>query len=452
VNQLFGVFRLFAAMQGQARWLHPGVVGLVRLVFLCMLSWHWGACAFWQMARADDDGTVVASGEQWVPQLAEVLERGRFNEAYSHSFFFSVVVTTGVGWDIIPSNPTQVAFTSCMIVLGLMLFALMVGSASGALASFNASLAKRRAVFQAVNSHLRHHRVPLELQERIRAFLAYSWASGGGSAGANDVAELSTLPPALRTELSLAVNNDLINEVPMFKGLTLTVKEAVISTVRRRVYLPEETIIAEGSTADTFYVLYRGSVAVEKGGEQLGTLSDGAFFGEIALMGSRGSETVRRTASCIAKTYCDVCTISREDFHRIATRFPELEDAIKKTADGDDESSATPESHGKRSSLVRLQSAVRKVAGSIPANLAGGLRLSLATPSSPARSIAAVHPAIEESGADDDADAVLCLEDPSAVDMAAVEDELLSFSRRETAQSAAGRFAAQIEGNVPTEL
>ena len=114
VNKLLGVVRLFAAMQGQARWLHPGVVGLVRLVFLCMLSWHWGACAFWQMARADDDnaaglgggggGAVGASGEQWVPQLQEVLERGRFNEAYSHSFFFSVVVTTGVGWDIIPSS------------------------------------------------------------------------------------------------------------------------------------------------------------------------------------------------------------------------------------------------------------------------------------------------------------------------------------------------------------
>ena len=139
-------------------------------------------------------------------------------------------------------------------------------------------------------------------------------------------------------------------------------------------------------------------------------LSDGAFFGEIALLERSG--TVLRTASCIAKTYCDVCTISREDFHRIATRFPELTEAIKKPVEeegGGKEAESSGGSGGgsglrmggaavatRRTSLLRFQSAARTVLDGSTQLLGRAVAKATAPVSPVMPSNAAVHQSIND--------------------------------------------------------
>ena len=163
-----------------------------------------------------------------------------------------MVVTTGVGWDIIPRNGPQVFFTSAMILLGLVFFALLIGSASGAVAAFSASLSRRNAKLEVVNQYLRFHHVPVPLQRRIRAFLHYSWAANSGTQTSEiaELDELGGLPEQMRAELSLAVNRELIENVPMFTNLSVAAKHAVISTVRRKVYVPGEVVIMDGAKAE----------------------------------------------------------------------------------------------------------------------------------------------------------------------------------------------------------
>ena len=372
-NKLARLAALTVAFRTRFDSFNPGMVLLVKLLALVVLAWHWAACMFWAIAHADAAGIadVAASQaeEQWTPRLHETLVSEDFALAYSHSFFFAVVVTTGVGWDIIPLNTTQVFFTSAMIILGLIFFALLVGSASGAVAAFNATLSGRRAKLEVVNQYLRFHRVPVQLQRRVRAFLSYSWAAGGTQTSELEtVEELEGLPDQLRAELSLSVNRDLIENVPMFKDLSTMAKHAVISTVKRRVYLPGEVVVTQGDTASEvrrepsrhpcilarapsagspltpplpccllgralppqFFVLYRGSLSIEVGGRIQTMLTDGAFFGEVALLALLdGQQDAKRTATCTAVTYSDVCCITRDDFEHISREFPELLQALK---------------------------------------------------------------------------------------------------------------------------
>ena len=253
-NKMVRLLALIPAFQAQFDGINPGTVLLAKLLALVVLLWHWAACIFWSIARSEHasiaDLASMQTEEQWTPRLHETLESEDFSLAYSHSFFFAVVVTTGVGWDIIPRNATQVFFTSAMIIVGLVFFALLVGSASGAVAAFNATLSGRQAKLEVVNQFLRFHHVPVLLQRRIRAFLHYSWAaSGSQTSELESVAELEALPEQLRADLSLSVNRDLIENVPMFQNLSLSAKHAVISTVKRRVYLPGEVIVKEGDEA-----------------------------------------------------------------------------------------------------------------------------------------------------------------------------------------------------------
>jgi len=85
-----------------------------------------------------------------------------------------------------------------------------------------------------------------------------------------------------------------------------------------------ETVIAENTPADTFYIIRSGRVAISKQlatGEQirLGEESSGGFFGEMALL-----DEGPRSATARALTACSLLEISRSDFRVLLDQAPLL--------------------------------------------------------------------------------------------------------------------------------
>jgi Cyclic nucleotide-binding domain len=78
-----------------------------------------------------------------------------------------------------------------------------------------------------------------------------------------------------------------------------------------------ETVVREGDSADRFYIIKEGEVAVtrrDRAGREaaLATLGPGQFFGEMGLL-----EDAPRTASVHAKTDLEVLALDREAFRRV---------------------------------------------------------------------------------------------------------------------------------------
>ena len=344
LNKLLRVIHCLVALLRPSYHWNPGLALLAKLTVLLLLAWHWIACAFWSISQAGHPDDM----EAWVPGAADFTS-GSWHEKYARSFFFGVSACTGVGMDIVPVTVGQTAFTSTVIVFGLVFFALLVGSASSAVAAFNQTAALRRERLEKVNAYLRHHGVRRELQDQINTFLVYVWASETDESLLHNVEDLVTLPPALKAELALDVHRELIHDVPMFSGLPRDTLYALVQCLQRRMYLPEEIIIAEGSTGDSLYVLCRGSVAVEREGiGRVGILSDGAFFGEIALL---SPVPIARTASCIAISYCDVVAITRPDFDRVAAVHPGLKDKMLSTQQGHEAGERAKHAHAHAAKL-----------------------------------------------------------------------------------------------------
>jgi voltage-gated potassium channel len=67
------------------------------------------------------------------------------------------------------------------------------------------------------------------------------------------------------------------------------------------------------------YFISRGRVEViaADGSTLLNTISEGDFFGEIALLFSQP-----RTASVRAVDYCDLYTLDKDTFDRVLTHYP----------------------------------------------------------------------------------------------------------------------------------
>jgi CRP-like cAMP-binding protein len=84
----------------------------------------------------------------------------------------------------------------------------------------------------------------------------------------------------------------------------------------------------KGEVGTDAYVIVRGQVEIiDDIGNVLGTLRDGSFFGEIALLAH-----TTRTATVRAKTSCDLMVLDKPSFDRILKDHPQFAERVRKIA------------------------------------------------------------------------------------------------------------------------
>jgi len=118
----------------------------------------------------------------------------------------------------------------------------------------------------------------------------------------------------------------LVARVPLFKDLNARAISEIMTLLYARVYQPGTTIVREGMTAETMFFIASGEVEVET---EHGTinLTDGDFFGEMALLEDRNHIHAVRTRS-----NCRLLLLDRIDFQRLCRKHPRIEQRIKETA------------------------------------------------------------------------------------------------------------------------
>jgi CRP-like cAMP-binding protein len=90
---------------------------------------------------------------------------------------------------------------------------------------------------------------------------------------------------------------ELLRRVPLFSDLSSRDLEGIAKTMRQRTFRAGDTIAAEGASGVGFFVIEDGAAVVSVGGEEVGRLGRGDYFGEVALI----AET-DRTATVKAET------------------------------------------------------------------------------------------------------------------------------------------------------
>ena len=112
---------------------------------------------------------------------------------------------------------------------------------------------------------------------------------------------------------------EMIRHVPLFSKLSKKGLEDV-AHIADEIDLPRGKVMAEeGDRGREFIVLLEGEAEVTKGGRTINTVSDGDFFGEIALV-----TKMPRTASVTATTDVRALVINERDFDALLKRSPEV--------------------------------------------------------------------------------------------------------------------------------
>ncbi len=89
-----------------------------------------------------------------------------------------------------------------------------------------------------------------------------------------------------------------------------------------------EALVKEGDYSYDFIGIEDGTAEVKRGGERVGELGPGDFFGEIGVM-----ERTLRTATVEATSPMSLITLSRWDLMRMEKEMPDAVAQIRQAAD-----------------------------------------------------------------------------------------------------------------------
>lgn len=113
----------------------------------------------------------------------------------------------------------------------------------------------------------------------------------------------------------------LLQNIPLFDGLSRKELSAIESILHRREYDPDEILFHQGNPGVGMYIIQEGMIDIlyEPTGDTLAELTDGDFFGELALL----NETPR-SATAISRTDSVLYGLFRPDLLDLVERDPSL--------------------------------------------------------------------------------------------------------------------------------
>jgi voltage-gated potassium channel len=118
----------------------------------------------------------------------------------------------------------------------------------------------------------------------------------------------------------------MLARVPLFSHLSATEIADIMRLLRARTIESGEILVRRGDTASSMYFITAGEVEIELPSQRV-RLSDGTFFGEIALL-----HRTKRSGTVTATRKTRLLTLDAQDFHALIERMPTLAAHVHKTA------------------------------------------------------------------------------------------------------------------------
>jgi CRP-like cAMP-binding protein len=309
--RLFRLIRIAQTMQriNKSNIFNPSILRMVFLMFWIAFAAHFITSGW----------IFLTEGEE--PELGN-------GSRYLKSLYWSITTLTTIGYgDITPQTNPQIIYVIFIEITGAALYGFIIGNIANLITNIDISKNQYSERMEKINTFMKYRNIPFVLQERINNYYTYLWESRRGY---DERSVLKDLPVSLKTQVSLFLNKDIIEKVPIFKGASPAFIKEIILNLEPVVFTPNDIIVAKGELGYDMFFISSGSVDVVSEDESIvyATLTTGQFFGEIAILFSS-----ERTATIKAKEYCDMYRLEKETFDHVLERYPEFEKQIKELAD-----------------------------------------------------------------------------------------------------------------------
>ncbi|CAH1799508.1 unnamed protein product [Owenia fusiformis] len=319
INRIFKVNRLFEFFDRTLRrtnW--PNAIKICNLLFYIIIIVHWNACGYYAVSNAMGFGS-----DSWVYPPNGNTEPSRLLNQYVYSFYWSCLTLLTIGETPHPENNIQYLFVITDFLIGVLIFASIVGNVGSIITNINEGRADFQRKLDNVKLYMHLRSVDRPLEKRVLKWFDYLW-SNKQSMSENSI--VGALPDKLRSEIALQIHLQTIQRIDIFKDCDPGLLKELVLKLRLCVFSPGDYICRKGDIGRDMYIVKQGllTVVADDGTTVLATLSEGSVFGEVSLLSIPGSKFGnRRIANVRSEGYCDVFVLTKEDLWETLRDYPE---------------------------------------------------------------------------------------------------------------------------------
>lgn len=225
----------------------------------------------------------------------------------------------------------ETSFAILIAILGLVLFAHLIGNMQTYLQSITVRLEEWRLKRRDTEEWMRHRQLPEDLKQRVRRFVQYKWLA---TRGVDEEAILTSLPVDLRRDIQRHLCLDLVRRVPFFSQMDDQLLDAICERLVSSLCTEGTSIVREGDPVTEMLFIIRGRLeSSTTNGGRTGffnsiTLKPGDFCGEELLgwalhpKSSLNLPSSTRTVRAVVEV--EAFALRAEDLKFVANQFRRL--------------------------------------------------------------------------------------------------------------------------------
>ena len=296
--------------------LTPSMIRVLNIILLLFWIWHVLACGFWYIATSEGLGTT-----NWTPDVSHYMNPRFLN--YLLSVQWTLQTTFSFGSPALPETYREAIFTITCVLIGILMNAVVIGSAGSALQSMDAEKIQRRQQLDRIITYMKRRKLPSYFQRIILDYYEYF----GDKASQDTI--LADLPETIQQRLSLLLNRDIVKNVPILRQIEFESILDLMQNLKSQTYMPGEFVYKVDEPGEFLYFVKSGQLEVVLPDMKTVVMSllRGDICGQDAL-----TDDDKHHANVRAVVYSELLLLETQSYRRLAQNSEKFLEMVENEA------------------------------------------------------------------------------------------------------------------------
>ena len=320
-NRLFKLYRLSELFERtETRTTFPNLFRILKLIFLIACVIHWNACFYFLVSYLIGFGS-----DRFVYNNTN---DSSLSHQYIYSMYWSTMTLSAIGDAADPVEEIEYLFTVVDFLLGILIFATIVGNVGSMISNMNAERVEFQHRMDSVKKYMIARKISRDIEDRVIKWFDYLWTE---KQSLDEESVTSILPDRLKAEIAIHVHLSTLQKVKLFADCESSLLQELVLKLRLQVFSPGDYVCRKGDVGKEMYIVKRGrlNVVADDGVTEFATLVDGAVFGELSVLNIQGNKTGnRRTANVRSVGYSDLFVLLKNDLWDVLKDYPDAREKL----------------------------------------------------------------------------------------------------------------------------